>query len=165
VRPLDRLFGAFDYPLDVLLPSACWLALSAAVLAGAAVLARRHDSAWTPRALRIGLWAGAADAALWLGMVGARALHGGALPPWLAAPEALLSAARSALDTALWYAVGVGGAVQPDQLFRGYSSWTGPWTVLMAALFNEVALVTLAVTGAVGIAASRVDSRRRKYGR
>ena len=158
MRPLDRLFGSLYYPLDVLLPSACWLALSAAVLGAAALLARGRDSACARGALRFGMWAGLADAVLWLGLVGARALYDGALPPWLAAPDAALSAARGALGAGLWYAVGVDGAVQPDQLFRGYSSWTGPPTVLMAALLNEVAAVALLAAGAKA-SACRVLSR------
>jgi hypothetical protein len=153
MRPLDRLFGALPYPYDLLLPSAAWLALCAAALFGLARLMRRRGSSAFPRALRAGLWLAAADVALWLGVVGARALHEGASPPWLAALEAPLAAARSAADTMLWDAVGVGAAVQPRLMFRGYSSWDGWPSVLAASVLNEAALVALATTAAICCAA------------
>jgi len=158
MRPLDRLFGAAAYPLDVLLPSAIWLALCAAALFGIAALMRRRGAP-ASRAVSIGLWFGIANSALYLGVVAVRALHEGRSPPWLAALEAPLSAFRGALDTVLWNAIGVSAAVEIELLFRGYSSWDGGTTVAAAYLLNEAALVALIVAGAIGAATYRAAGR------
>ena len=64
MRPLDRLFATLSYPWDNLLPSAVWLALVAAALAGMAALMRRrgHPAPWL--ALRPALWIALGDMAV-----------------------------------------------------------------------------------------------------
>jgi hypothetical protein len=159
MRPLDRLFGALPYPYDVLLPSAAWLALFAAAMLGLFRLLRRRGAAAPLRPLRVGLWFALADAALWSAVVATRALHEGASPPWLAAIEAPLAALRGALDAVLWNALGVSAAVEPAQLYRGYSSWTGSTTVLLASLLNEAAFLALLAAAASACAAWQAPRR------
>jgi hypothetical protein len=159
MRPLDRLFGALPYPYDVLLPSASWLALCAAAMVALFLLLRRRGAAAPLRPLRVGMWVALVDAALWVGVVAGRALHEGGSPSWLAAIEAPLAAVRGALDTVMWNALGVSAAVEPAQLFRGYSSWTGSTVVLLAALLNEAAFLALLAAAATGCAAWRASRR------
>jgi hypothetical protein len=144
MQPLDRLFATLSYPYDVLLPCAVWLALCAAALAGMAALLRRRGHPAPARALRVAVWFGLGDMALWVGLFLARALNEGDPVSWLAPLETSYAAARSAIDSLLWYAVGVSGAVDHDQLFRGYQHWDGTPLVLLAALLNEAAFVCLA---------------------
>jgi hypothetical protein len=149
MRPLDRLFATLPHPGDVLLPSAVWIALCAALLAGMAALLRRRGHPAPRRALRVALWFGLADMALWLGIFLARTLNDGDLPRWLGVIEAPYGVARSVIDALLWYVIGVSGSIDPVQLFRGYSHWDGSPPVLVAALLNEAAFVSLAACGVI----------------
>jgi len=155
MRPLDRLFGTLPYPWDVLLPSAVWLSLCAAALLGIAWLLRRRRHPAPLRALRPALWVGFGDMFAWLTVFFARALHEGSSPAWLAPLEVPYAAARHAIDTLLWNLVGVSGAIDHDQLFRGYMHWDGPLSVLLAALLNEAAFLTLVASAVLGGAALR----------
>jgi hypothetical protein len=144
MQPLDRLFATLSYPYDALAPSAVWLALCAAALAGMAALLRRRGHPAPARILRRTLWIGLADMAAWLAIFVARILNEGDSPMWLLPLEAPYAAARGAIDALLWNAVGVSAAIEHDQLFRGYQHWDGTPLVLLAALLNEAAFVALA---------------------
>ena len=149
MRPLDRLFATLSYPWDNLLPSAVWLALVAAALAGMAALMRRrgHPAPWS--ALRPALWIALGDMAVWLSIFVVRTLNEGDTPMWFIPLEAPYAAARETMDTLLWNLVGVSAAIDPNQLFRGYMHWDGTLPVLAAALLNEAALVALAAGGVI----------------
>jgi|SRR5688572_11841699 hypothetical protein len=143
MQPLDRLFATLSYPWDVLLPSAVWLMLCAAAIAGLARLLRRRGHPAPLRALRPGLWLGLADMALWVGLFLARTLNEGEPVSWLGFVSTPYALARSAVDALLWQVVGVSGAIDHEQLFRGFMHWDGRPLVLLAALLNEAALVAL----------------------
>jgi hypothetical protein len=148
VQPLDRLFATLSYPWDVLLPSAVWLAICAAALAGMALLLRRRGHPAPVRALRPALWIAIGDMLVWLAIFVGRTLNEGPSPIWLIPLEAPYAVARHAIDALLWYVVGVSGAIDHDQLFRGFMHWDGSLPVLTAALLNEAAFIALAA-GAV----------------
>ena len=145
MRLLDRLFGGLDYPLDLLMPSAVWLAISSALFAliyrwaGARGVTRRRG------AIDLALTIALADALVWLAGVVLRIYQEAGVTTWQAQAEAPFSALRSAINAALWNTVGVDAAVEPATLFLGYSSWNGHWTVLVARLLNECAAIALAV--------------------
>jgi hypothetical protein len=146
MRPLDRLFGHLAYPLDVLVPSALWLLVAGALLA-AACRRRRAAAAFSAVLALLNVIG-------WSFGFGMRMLADGAVTPWVAAVEAPFGALRAAVREALWQAVGVMAAPDPAWLFRGYSSWNGHWSVLLAGLLNESAALALAATGVTLIAAA-----------
>ena len=158
MRPLDRLFATLDYPYDALLPSAAWLALCAAAIAGMALALRRRGHPAPVRALRPALWIALGDMAAWLAIFAARILNDGDSPMWLLPLEAPYAASRELIDWLLWNVVGVSGAIDPNQLFRGYMHWDGSLPVLAAALLNEAAFIALAA-GAVICAAWRAPRK------
>jgi hypothetical protein len=141
MRLLDRLFGHLAYPFDVLVPSALWLAACLALL----VLA------WRRRPVRLALAAVLLNMSGWAFGFGMRMLGDGAMPAWAQWLEAPFLLVRAALGEILWQTVGVMAAPAPAMLFRGYSSWNGHGSVLLAALLNESALIVL-VLGAIAAA-------------
>jgi|SRR5688572_18093217 hypothetical protein len=149
MQPLDRLFATLNYPWDVLVPSAVWLAFCAAATAGLVLLLRRRGHPAPRRALRVGLWLGLADMALWVGLFLARTLNEGAPVAWLAFVSVPYAYARGAIDALLWEVVGVSAAIDHEQLFRGFMHWDGRPLVLLAALLNEAAFVTVAAGGVI----------------
>ena len=149
MQPLDRLFATWSYPWDALLPSAVWLTLCAAALAGMALLLRRRGHPAPSRALRPALWVAIGDMVVWLAIFVGRTLNEGPSPVWLIPLDAPYAVARQAIDALLWNLVGVTGAIDHDQLFRGFMHWDGTLPVLTAALLNEAAFVAVAAGGAI----------------
>lgn len=160
MRLLDRLFGGLDYPLDLLIPSAIWLAISIALFiviyrwAGARGISGRRG------AIDLALVIALANALVWLAGVVLRIYQDAGVTAWQAQVEAPFSALRIWLGAALWQVVGVDPAVEPAHLFRGYSSWNGHWTVLAARTLNEAAALALAVfTTAIAVGSWRSARR------
>ena len=149
MQPLDRLFEALPYPYDVLLPSAVWLSLCAAALALMPALLRWRGHPAPLHALRVAEWCGLADMALWLALFLARTFNDGVVSLLLSLVATPYAVARGAIDAVLWYVVGVSAAIDPEQLFRGYSHWDGTGPVLLAALLNEAAFVAVVAGGAI----------------
>ena len=160
MRLLDRLFGALEYPLDYLLPSAAWIAACAAALLGLWLWARRRGIERRSTAAVLALAAALINALVWTISVATRSTVEGGPAAWLSVVEGPFSAARAWLDAALWNTVGVLPAVEPSELFRGYSSWNGHWSVLVARLLNECAAIALAVF-ALAIAAAAWRAARK----
>src|SRR5688572_4677357 len=106
MQPLDRLFATLNYPWDALLPSAVWLALCAAALAGMAALLRWRGHPAPYRVLRPALWLGLGDMAVWLTIFVVRTLNEGDTPMWFIPVEAPYAAARETMDALLWSLVG-----------------------------------------------------------
>ena len=153
MRPLDRLFGHLAYPLDALVPSALWLLVAGALLVTA--YRRRRGGAAVAAVLVL------LNAIGWTFGFGMRMLGDGAVSAWVLAIEAPFAAARAVVRETLWQGVGVIATPDPASLFRGYSSWNGHWSVLLAGMLNESAALALAATTVALIAAAAGRGARR----